>query len=1064
MNPSRPFILRPVATSLLMLAILLSGLVAFRFLPISALPEVDYPTIQVVTLYPGASPDVTTSSITAPLERQFGQMPGLNQMSSTSSGGASVITLQFDLSLSLDIAEQEVQAAINAGGNLLPTDLPMPPIYSKVNPADTPVMSIAISSKTMALPQVEDMVDTRLAQKISQVSGVGLVSLSGGQRPAVRIQANPTALASYGLNIDDVRTAIGNANTNAPKGSFDGAMRASTLDANDQLKSADEYKNLVLAYRNGAPIRLSDVADTIDGAENTHLAAWANKTPAIILNIQRQPGANVIQVVDQIKALLPQLQQGLPQALTVQVLTDRTDTIRASVTDTQYELMLAVALVVLVIFLFLRNLPATLIPSVAVPLSLVGTFGIMYMTGFSINNLTLMALTIATGFVVDDAIVMIENIARFIEEGDSPLEAALKGSKQIGFTIISLTISLIAVLIPLLFMADVVGRLFREFAITLAVTILISAFVSLTLTPMMCAKLLKHVPEAEQGKFYHASGRVFDRIIAWYGKLLTWVLDRQVLTLIVATLTVVLTAVLYVVIPKGFFPIQDTGVIQGITQATQSISFQGMAERQQALADVVLKDPAVESLTSFIGVDGTNTSLNSGRMLINLKPHGTRPSASDVIRRLEPELTQVPGISLYMQPVQDLTIDDQVSRTQYQFTLQTPDTQALATWVPKLVDRLSKESSLADVTSDQQNEGLQAFIDIDRDAAGRLGVTPATIDSALYSAYGQRLVSTIFTQSNQYRVVLEVKPEFQKGPISLNDLYVTANTSTTSTTSSTSGSTGAATTTTSVATRQVPLSTFAHVVEQPSQLVVNHLGQFPANTISFNLAPNASLGEAVKAIQAAEQELGMPASIQTQFQGAALAFQASLSNELWLILAAIVTMYIVLGVLYESYIHPITILSTLPSAGIGALLALMVSGTDLSVIAIIGIILLIGIVKKNAIMMIDFAVEAERIEGKSPREAIYQACLLRFRPILMTTMAALLGALPLMIGTGVGSELRRPLGIVMVGGLLLSQVLTLFTTPVIYLTFDRVRERLVNWRNRKASQPAMDHPSGGAAS
>ncbi|GAC1375882.1 MAG: multidrug efflux RND transporter permease subunit MuxB [Aquirhabdus sp.] len=1043
MNPSSIFILRPVATSLLMVAILLAGFMAYRLLPVSALPEVDYPTIQVVTLYPGASPDVTTSSITAPLERQFGQMPGLKQMSSTSSGGASVITLQFDLALNLDIAEQEVQAAINAGGNLLPADLPMPPIYSKVNPADTPILTIAITSKTLDLPQVEDLVDTRLAQKISQISGVGLVSISGGNRPAVRIQANPTALASYGLTIDDVRTAIGAANTNQAKGSFDGPMRASTIDANDQLKTTEEYKSLVLAYRNGAPIRLSDVADMVDGAENSKLGAWANKTPAIILNIQRQPGANVIDVVDRIKTLLPQLQESLPQSLDVNILTDRTTTIRTSVADVQFELMLAVVLVVLVIFLFLRNLPATIIPSIAVPLSLIGTFGFMYLAGFSINNLTLMALTIATGFVVDDAIVMIENISRYIEEGDSPLEAALKGSEQIGFTIISLTISLIAVLIPLLFMGDVVGRLFREFAITLAVAILISAVVSLTLTPMMCAKLLKHVPEAEQGRFYHAMGTFFDRVIAKYGKMLTWVLNRQGLTLIVAVATLVLSVMMYVFIPKGFFPVQDTGVIQGISDATQSISFSAMAERQQELADVVLKDPAVESLTSFIGVDGANTSLNSGRMLINLKPHNERISASDVIRRLQPEVANVAGITLHMQPVQDLTIEDKVSRTQYQFTLQDADPAELAEWVPKVVDRVSQIPQVVDVASDMQNNGLQAYIDIDRDAAGRLGITPAAIDSALYSAYGQRLISTIYTQSNQYRVVLEVKPEFQKGPISLNDLYVTANTTTQSGTASAS-----------VVNRQVPLSSIAHIVEQPSSLVINHLAQFPANTISFNLAQGASLGDAVKAIEAAEKEIGVPAAIQTQFQGSALAFGAALSNQLWLILAAIITMYIVLGVLYESYIHPVTILSTLPSAGIGALLALSLDGSDLSVIAIIGIILLIGIVKKNAIMMIDFAVEAERKEGKSPREAIYQACLLRFRPILMTTLAALFGALPLMLGTGVGSELRHPLGVTMVGGLLLSQLLTLFTTPVIYLAFDRAKTRVMNWHANKFGKPA----------
>lgn len=1055
MNPSRIFILRPVATSLLMLAILLAGFMAYRLLPVSALPEVDYPTIQVVTLYPGASPDVTTSSITAPLERQFGQMPGLKQMSSSSSGGASVITLQFELSLSLDIAEQEVQAAINAGSNLLPADLPMPPIYSKVNPADTPILTIAISSKTLTLPQVEDLVDTRLAQKISQISGVGLVSISGGNRPAVRIQANPTALASYGLTIEDLRTTIGAANTNQAKGSFDGPMRASTIDANDQLKTAEEYKSLVLAYRNGAPIRLSDVADMVDGAENSKLGAWANKTPAIILNIQRQPGANVIDVVDRIKTLLPQLQESLPQSLDVNVLTDRTTTIRTSVTDTQFELMLAVILVVLVIFLFLRNIPATIIPSIAVPLSLIGTFGFMYLAGFSINNLTLMALTIATGFVVDDAIVMIENISRYIEEGDTPLEAALKGSEQIGFTIISLTISLIAVLIPLLFMGDVVGRLFREFAITLAVAILISALVSLTLTPMMCAKLLKHVPEAEQGRFYHTMGNFFDRVIARYGKMLTWVLNRQGLTLIVAFATLVLTVVMYVFIPKGFFPVQDTGVIQGISDATQSISFPAMAQRQQALADVVLKDPAVESLTSFIGVDGANTSLNSGRMLINLKPHHERISASDVIRRLQPEVANVAGITLHMQPVQDLTIEDKVSRTQYQFTLQDADPAELAEWVPKVVARVSQIPQVVDVASDMQNNGLQAYIDIDRDAAGRLGITPAAIDSALYSAYGQRLISTIYTQSNQYRVVLEVKPEFQKSPISLNDLYITANTTTLSGTASAS-----------VVNRQVPLSSIAKIVEQPSALVINHLAQFPSNTISFNLAQGASLGDAVKAIEAAEKEIGVPASIQTQFQGSALAFGAALSNQLWLILAAIITMYIVLGVLYESYIHPVTILSTLPSAGIGALLALSLHGSDLSVIAIIGIILLIGIVKKNAIMMVDFAVEAERKEGKTPREAIYQACLLRFRPILMTTLAALFGALPLMLGTGVGSELRHPLGVTMVGGLLLSQVLTLFTTPVIYLAFDRTKRRVTNWHANKFGKPTDQavNPSGSQSS
>ncbi|HEX4986232.1 MAG TPA: MdtB/MuxB family multidrug efflux RND transporter permease subunit [Burkholderiales bacterium] len=1016
MNPSRPFILRPVATSLLMVAILLSGIVAYRLLPLSALPEVDYPTIQVVTLYPGASPDVTTSSITAPLERQFGQMPGLNQMSSTSSGGASVITLQFSLSLSLDVAEQEVQAAINAATSLLPQDLPAPPIYNKVNPADTPVITLAVTSESLPLPRVQDLIDTRIAQKISQLPGVGLVTLSGGQRPAVRIQANPRALAAYGMSLDDLRTAIGNANVNQAKGSFDGPSRASTIDANDQLKSASEYQKLVIAYRNGAPIRLTDVADVIDDAENVRLAAWADDKAAVIVNIQRQPGANVIEVVNRIKVLLPQLQATLPGAVEVSLLTDRTVTIRASVKDVQFELMLAVALVVMVIFLFLRSLAATVIPGIAVPLSLVGTFGVMYLSGFSINNLTLMALTIATGFVVDDAIVMIENISRHIEEGVPPLEAALKGSEQIGFTIISLTFSLIAVLIPLLFMGDVVGRLFREFAITLAVAILISALVSLTLTPMMCARLLRRVPRERQGRFYAASGRFFDAVIARYAAMLDWVLDRQVATLLVAVATLVLTILLYVLVPKGFFPVQDTGVIQGISEAPQSVSFSAMTQRQQALARVVLQDPAVQSLSSFIGVDGTNATLNSGRMLINLKPLKERDAtATEVIRRLQPRLAEVDGIALYMQPVQDLTIEDRVSRTQYQFTLEDADGDKLSLWVPRLVERLRALPQLADVASDLQNQGLQAYVDIDRATAARLNVTPAAIDNALYNAFGQRLISTIFTQSNQYRVVLEVHPDFQNGPASLNDIYVT-----------------------STDNQQVRLSSVARVVERAGPLSISHLGQFPAVTISFNLAPGASLGGAVRAIRTAQAELGLPASTQTNFQGAALAFESSLGNTLLLILAAIVTMYIVLGVLYESYIHPVTILSTLPSAGVGALLALMVSRTDLGIIAIIGIILLIGIVKKNAIMMIDFALDAERNEGKSPREAIRQACLLRLRPILMTTMSALLGALPLMTGTGVGSELRHPLGITMVGGLIFSQALTLFTTPVIYLFFDRL--------------------------
>ncbi len=1030
MNPSRLFILRPVATSLLMVAILLSGAIAYRLLPLSALPEVDYPTIQVVTFYPGASPDVMTSSVTAPLERQFGQMPGLRQMSSTSSGGASVITLQFGLDLSLDVAEQEVQAAINAGSNFLPQDLPAPPVYSKVNPADAPILTLGISSKTMPLPQVQSLVDTRLAQKISQLPGVGLVTLSGGQRPAVRVQVNPRSLAANGLGLEDVRVAIASANVNQAKGSFDGPSRAYTIDANDQLRSAEEYRAVVVAYRNdksgkAAPILLSDIADVVEDAENVRLAAWMNEVPAVILNIQRQPGANVIEVVDRVKRLLPQLTASLPVALEVATLTDRTVTIRASVRDVQFELVLAVALVVMVIFLFLRTAAGTIIPSVAVPLSLIGTFGVMYLADFSINNLTLMALTIATGFVVDDAIVMIENVARYVEGTDdtpplSPLEAALKGSRQIGFTIISLTFSLIAVLIPLLFMSEVVGRLFREFAITLAVAILISAVVSLTLTPMMCAKLLRRTPPSEQSAFYRASGRWLDGAIRSYGEMLTWVLERQTATLWVFAGTLALTVILYIVVPKGFFPLQDTGVIQGVSEAPQSISFSAMAERQQALARAVLEDPAVESLSSFIGVDGTNSTLNSGRMFINLKPKSQREGdIGEVIRRLQARLARVEGISLYMQPIQDLTIEDRVSRTQYQFTIESANPDELALWVHRLTERLSQLRELADVASDLQDQGLQAFVSIDRDTAARLGITPAAIDVALYNAFGQRLISTIFTQTNQYRVVLEVKPEFRRGPDALKDIYLPS-------------SSGA----------QIPLSTITTVTEKPALLAVNHIGQFPAATISFNLAPGASLGEAVRAVEAEAEALGLPPSIRTSFQGAALAFRASLANTLLLILAAIVTMYIVLGVLYESYIHPLTILSTLPSAGVGALLALMLARTDLGIIAVIGIILLIGIVKKNAIMMIDFALEAERKEGKSPREAIYQASMLRFRPIMMTTMCALLSALPLALGTGVGSELRHPLGITMVGGLVLSQALTLFTTPVIYLWFDRLAQRL----------------------
>ena len=1027
MNLSRLFILRPVATTLCMLAIVLSGIIAYRLLPVSALPQVDYPTIRVMTLYPGASPDVMTSAVTAPLERQFGQMPGLTQMASTSSGGASVLTLRFNLDINMDVAEQQVQAAINAASNLLPKDLPAPPVYNKVNPADTPVLTLAITSKTMLLPKLNDLVDTRMAQKIAQISGVGMVSIAGGQRQAVRIKVNPEALAANGLNLADVRTLIGASNVNQPKGNFDGPTRVSMLDANDQLKTPQEYAELILAYNNGAPLRLKDVAEIVDGAENERLAAWANENQAVLLNIQRQPGANVIEVVDRIKALLPSITDNLPAGIDVTVLTDRTQTIRASVRDVQFELLIAIALVVMVTFLFLRRASATLIPSIAVPLSLVGTFGVMYLAGFSINNLTLMALTIATGFVVDDAIVMLENISRYIEEGDSPMQAALKGAKQIGFTLISLTLSLIAVLIPLLFMADVVGRLFREFAITLAVAILLSLVVSLTLTPMMCARLLKAEPkEEEQGRFYRASGAFIDWMIARYASMLQWVLKHQPLTLLVAIGTLALTVVLYMVVPKGFFPVQDTGVIQGISEAPQSISFSAMSQRQQELARIILQDPDVESLSSYIGVDGDNPTLNSGRMLINLKPHSERSeSAAQVIERLQPQLDQLVGIRLYMQPVQDLTIEDRVSRTQYQFSLSSPDAEMLSTWSQKLVTALNNQPELTDVASDLQDKGLQVFLVIDRDAASRLGVSVANITDALYDAFGQRQISTIYTQASQYRVVLQARDGEKIGPQALEQIHV----------KTTDGG-------------QVRLSSLAKVEERQAQLAISHIGQFPSVMVSFNLAPGVALGQAVELIDQVQKDIGMPVGVKTEFQGAAQAFQASLSSTLLLILAAVVTMYIVLGVLYESYIHPITILSTLPSAAVGALLALILSGNDLGMIAIIGIILLIGIVKKNAIMMIDFALDAERNQGMAPEQAIYQAALLRFRPILMTTLAALFGAIPLMLATGSGAELRQPLGLVMVGGLLVSQVLTLFTTPVIYLYFDRLGRR---WRGDAAA-------------
>jgi multidrug efflux pump len=1024
-SPSRLFILRPIATTLLMLAVLLAGFVGYRLLPQSALPEVDYPTIQVTTIYPGASPDVITSSITSPLERQFGQMPGLSQMWSASSGGASVITLRFDLTLPLDVAEQEVQAAINAATSFLPLDLPSPPIYAKVNPADAPVITLGLTSDTLPLTQLQDIADTRLAQKLSQVAGVGLVSLSGGQRPAVKVEVNGRQLTAQGLSLASVQASIVAANVNTPKGSFDGPERALTINANDQLQSVDDYKNLIIAYKGGAPVKLSDVASVSQGAENALLAARVNHQPGIVINVQRQPGANVIAVVDHIQELLPQLRTSLPGATNLTVLSDRTVTIRSAISDVKFELMLSVVLVVLVIFLFLRSVRATFIPAMAVPLSLIGTFGVIYLAGFSINNLTLMALTIATGFVVDDAIVMIENIARYIEQGEPPMQAALKGAKQIGFTIISLTFSLIAVLIPLLFMGDVVGRLFREFAVTLAVAILISAAVSLTFTPMLSARLLKHVPDEQHGRLLRWSGEQFDRLIALYGRALLKVLQHQSLTLIAAGITLALTVLLYILIPKGFFPVEDTGIIQAITVAPQSTSFEAMNRQQQVLVDTLLKDPAVASISSFIGVDGANTTLNSGRMLISLKPLEQRGErVTPVIARLQKSATELSGIEVFLRPVQDLTIDDLVSRSPYQFSLTATSMAELATWNETLLNKLRNLPELTDVSSSLQNKGLQAYVNIDRDAAARLGITVASIDGALYSAFGQRLISTIFTQSTQYRVVLQLDPADRQGLSGFDSIYLTS-------------ATGAS----------VPLSQIAQIEQKTGPLEIDHLGQFPAAMISFDLARGTSVGAAVAAIRVAATEL--PTSVPLKMQGAAAAFEAALSNQLWLLLAAVVTMYIVLGVLYESFVHPVTILSTLPSAGIGALLALILSGNSLTVIAIIGIILLIGIVQKNAIIMVDFALDAQRNEGLSATEAILQAAQLRLRPILMTTFAALFGAVPLIIGGGMGAELRQPLGITLVGGLLLSQLLTLFTTPVIYLAFDRLATR---WSKRLSNK------------
>ena len=1094
MSPSRPFILRPVATSLLMAAILLVGIVGYTQLPVSALPEVDYPIIQVLTFYPGASPTVMATTVTAPLERQFGELQGLSQMTSTSSGGTSVIVLQFNLTLNIDVAEEEVQSAINASQSLLPSILPAPPVYSKTNPADAPVLTLAITSGSMPLSQVEDLVDTRLAPKISQLNGVGLVTISGGQKPAVRIQANPTALSSYGVNMEDLRTALTEASVNAAKGNFDGPRQDYQIDSNDQLVTTDDYRKVVVAYRNGAPVMLTDVANVVNGVENNNQAAWMNQTPAVILNVQRQPGANTISVVKSIKQLLPQIVNSLPKGIQVNTLTDLTTAIKASVADVEFELLLTVGLVVLVIFLFLRSLYATIIPSVAVPLSLIGTFAAMYILGYSLDNLSLMALTISTGFVVDDAIVMIENIARYIEAGDPPMEAALKGAEQIGFTILSLTVSLIAVLIPLLFMGDVVGRLFREFAVTLAVTIIVSAVVSLTLTPMMSARILRHQPKEQQGRVYRATERAFEAMIAFYGRTLKFVLKFQTITLLVALATLMLTVFLYIIIPKGFFPVQDTGVIQGISQAPPAIGSKAMAEKQQELAKVILADPAVESLSSFIGADGTNTTTNSGRMSINLKPLDQRNlSASDVIRRLKSKLDQVQGIELFMQPVQNITVDDRVSRTQYQYTLEDPDANELNDWTNRFVSRLKQLPELEDVATDQQTGGLAVALVIDRVTASRLGIAPSTIDNTLYDAFGQRQINTMYTQTNQYHVVLESQPQFQLNPNKLNQLYIQANASAgatgtgAATSFASSGSSAAgsnaltssalytpsantltpptnalspttpstsnngaisAGTTSSTMSNAVPLSAFSHFENTTEALAITHQGQFPAITVSFNLAPSAALGEAITAVDKVQEDMHMPPSLQAGFQGTAASFTNSLSNEPLLILATLVTVYIVLGVLYESFVHPITILSTLPSAGVGAFLALILFHQDLSVVAIIGIVLLIGIVKKNGIMMVDFALEAERQHGKNATDAIYEACLLRFRPIMMTTMAALLGGLPLALGSGFGSELRRPLGIAMVGGLLLSQALTLYTTPVIYIFFDNLAHRFAPNSNR----------------